>query len=258
MRYEFLQIVEQLKTDPYYAISVVSDVTMKKILGITLGSALVEKYGSIEAYFEHLKSSGISSFSVLEHRKNGSGWKAIKTIKNLTFQEKSQSIAQPVSVQAIPQLNGVNGGNGTQMVGLGFYEAANLMAASQDKVRLEEENKYLKTQNEELKKTVDELKEERLKQQYDASGKSSQNELLAGIIQNIPAILSGLKSSNSSASLNAPVVAQGSEIKQQFIGFVNRADVSDSLIEVLYEVATKIVTDETFSEKLETILNTQI
>jgi len=255
MRYEFLQIVEQLKTDPYYAISVVSDVTMKKILGITLGSTLVEKYGSIEAYFEHLKSSGISSFSVLEHRKNGSGWKAIKTIKNLTFQDKEITNAQPFSVQAVPQLNGSNGG--TQMVGLGFYEAAGLMAASQDKVRLEEENKYLKTQNDELKKNVDELKEERLKQQYDASGKSSQNELLGGIIQNLPAILSGLKSINSSASLNAPVQSQGSEIKQQFIGFVNRTDVSDSLIEVLYSVANKIVTEESFSEKLEIILNTQ-
>lgn len=259
MRQEFLNIVKNLKEDPYYAISITDDSTMNKIISTKTGSVLVKENGSVENYFENLKNSGVSSFTVQEYRKNGKGWKNTGNIvRNLTFQDKNS--ANPAQVQtSAPVSNPLNGGANSQMVGLGFYEAANLMANSNDKARLEEENKYLKIQNEDYKKLIDELKEDKLKNQYDATGKATQNEMILGLVQNLPAILSGFK---SSASLNAPASVNEpqqnvSPVKTEMISFLSQPTVSDALVQVIYEVATKIRTEEGFADKIEDLLNPQ-
>lgn len=188
MRQEFLNIVNQLKNNPYYAISIIDDSTMNKVLSRTLGSTLIQNHGSVENYFEHLKNSGVSSFTVQEYKKNGSGFKNTgKVIKNLTFHDKNTAV-NPVqsNIPANSSLNGLAG----QVVALGFTEAVNFMADSKDKVRLEEENKFLKSKNEDLTKQLEELKEERLANKYDTASKSSQNELIMGLVNNLPALAS--------------------------------------------------------------------
>lgn len=259
MRQEFLNIVNQLKTNQYYGISIIDDSTMNKILTTTLGSVLIEKYGSVENYFETLKNSGVTSFSVQEYKKNGSGWKNTgNVVRNLTFHDKtpvSSPTLQPNTTPAFPSLNGA----GNQVVGLGFYEAANLMASSQEKVRLEEENKFLKEKNERLEKDIYELKEEKLKREYDATGKASQNDMLLGLVQNLPALLGAFKGSGDVSGLGAPVQPQNNltQIKTEFFQYLSNPNVSDAFIQALYDVATKIATEEGFAEKLEDLLNPQ-
>lgn len=257
MRQEFLDIVNKLKSDPYYAISITDDSTMNKLFSTKTGIVLVKENGSVENYFENLKNSGVTSFTVQEYRKNGAGWKNTgNVIRNLTFQDKTAVNSVPVQ-SPVPVLHALSGGNNGQVVGLGFYEAASLMANSQDKVRLEEENKYLKTQNEEYKKTIDELKEEKLKNQYDSSGKDTQNKMILGLVQNLPSLLGAFKSSQSSP-LNAPAVENNlSEVKTQMISFLTNPNVSDAMVQALFEVATKITTEQGFAEKIEELLSSQ-
>lgn len=259
MRQEFLNIVNKLKTDEYCAISVIDDSTLNKLLTTTTGGLLVQKFGSVENYFEQLKNSGVASFSIQEYRKNGSGWKNTgNVIKNLTFQDKtpvSSPTLQPNPAPAFPTLNGA----GNQVVGLGFYEAANLMADSKESARLSEENKFLKEKNERLEKEILELKEDKMKREYDSSAKSGQNEMILGLVQNLPAILSGLKGATGSSGLNAPAVEKSgtTAIKNEFIAFINQPTISDQFIQMLQEVATKVATEEGFYDKLEEILNPQ-
>ncbi|WP_445713662.1 hypothetical protein [Flavobacterium sp.] len=255
MRQEFLNIVNQLKNNPYYAISIIDDSTMNKVLSRTLGSTLIQNHGSVENYFEHLKNSGVSSFTVQEYKKNGSGFKNTgKVIKNLTFHDKNTAV-NPVqsNIPANSSLNGLAG----QVVALGFTEAVNFMADSKDKVRLEEENKFLKSKNEDLTKQLEELKEERLANKYDTASKSSQNELIMGLVNNLPALAS-VFTKQPSASLGNPVQQNLSKIKIDMINWVQNQNVSDSLLEVLIDVATKISTEQGFSDKLEDILNPQL
>lgn len=259
MRQEFLNIVNQLKTNQFYAISIIDDSTMNKILTTTLGSSLVAKYGSVENYFEHLKNSGVTSFSVQEYKKNGSGWKNTgNVVRNLTFQEKTQA---PNPSHTAPAHNPLNGGLAGQVVALGFTDVANYMADSKDNVRLTEENKHLKEKNESLQKIVDELKEEKLKREYDASKSSGQNEMLLGLVQNLPNILGAFKVGGDVSGLGAPAPTQTqnnlSQIKAEFFQYLSNPNVSDALIEALYEVANKIATEEGFAEKLENLLNPQ-
>ncbi|SHO72881.1 hypothetical protein [Flavobacterium cucumis] len=261
MRQEFLNIVNQLKNNQYYAISIVDDSTMNKVLTTTLGSSLVQKYGSVENYFEHLKNSGITSFSVQEYKKNGSGWKNTgSVIRNLTFQDKNtavNSVPTPTPAPFSPLSSGLNG---QQVVGLGFYEAANLMADSKESARLAEENKYLKEKNERLEKDIFDLKEEKLKREYDTAGKDSQNNMILGVIQALPQLGSIFGGGGSSSGLNAPVQTNQhniTQIKAEFIQYLSNPSISDALIEALYEVATKIATTEGFYEKLENLLNPQ-
>ena len=259
MRQEFLNIVNQLKNNQYYAISIIDDSTMNKVLTTTLGSALIQKYGSVESYFEHLKNSGVTSFSVQEYKKNGSGWKNTgNVVRNLTFHDKtpvSSPIVQPNTTPAFPTLNGA----GNQVVGLGFYEAANLMADSKESARLAEENKFLKEKNERLEKDIYELKEEKLKREYDATGKASQNDMLLGLVQNLPSILGAFKGNGDVSGLGTPAQQQSNltPVKAQFFQYLSNPNVSDALIEALYEVATKIATEQDFYQKLENLLNPQ-
>lgn len=258
MRQEFLDIVNKLKSDEYCAISVINDSTMNKILTTASGSALVQKYGSVENYFENLKNSGINSISIQEYRKNGSGWKNTgNIIKNLTFHEKNtavNSVPNPAPVPAYPLNSGLAG----QVVGLGFVEAANLIADSKENVRLVEENKYLKEKNERLEKDIFDLKEEKLKRDYDNSGKESQNQLLIGLAEVFKPVIGGFMNGKSNASLNAPAPeSQSTPIKNEFIALITNPDVSDQFVQVLQEVATKISTEQGFYEKLEKLLTEQ-
>lgn len=255
MRQEFLQIVKKLKSDPFCAISVIDDNTMNKVLTTTLGSTIVQRYGSVENYFEQLKNKGVVSFSIQEYKKNGSGWKNTgNVIRNLTFSEKHAAV-NPVQdyTPVVPPLNGMRN---EQVVGLGFYEAASLMANSQEKTRLEEENKYIKEKNERLEKEVLELKEEKLKREYDASKSSGQNEMLLGLVQNLPAILSGFKSSNNAPSLNGVTENMNlSPIKNEMIDFISQKNISDDLIHILYTTSIRIMSEEGFADQFQEFLN---
>jgi len=256
MRQEFLNIVNQLKNNQYYAISIVDDSTMNKILTTTLGSTLIQKYGSVENYFEQLKNSGVTSFSVQEYKKNGSGWKNTgNVVRNLTFHDKNQNSNHS---HTAPASNPLNGGLAGQVVALGFTDVANYMADSKDNVRLTAENKHLAEKNEALQKQVDELKEEKLKREYDASKSSGQNEVIMGVLNNLPTLLGAFTGGGSSSALNAPVQqTQYTAIKNEFIAFISQPTVSDEFIQVLHEVAVKVATEQGFSDKLEDLLNPQ-
>jgi hypothetical protein len=177
----------------------------------------------------------------------------------LTFQDKETAVNPVQVITPAANFPSLNGAGNQQVVGLGFLDASNLIADSKEKIRLSEENKFVTEENKRLKEEILLLKEEKLKREYDTAGKDTQNSMILGVINQLPAILSGLKTSGASSSLNAPTQqAQNvSQVKIEMIQYLSQPTVSDSLVQALYEVAVKIATEPQFYEKLEELLNQQ-
>lgn len=252
MRQEFLDMIKRLKADSFYAITVVDDLSLNRLITTATGAKLVEKHGSIESFFELLKQKGVQSISVSEYKKNGSGFKSLNSvINNLRFSEKQNS--SPVQTPAGAYSN-LNSPNTPQVNGLGYLEAK-AEYQSNDITRLQMENTHIKEKNESLQKQLEELKEERLAAKYDINAKAGTNDLIATIISSAPALMGLLKGDGGSA-LNAPANTEQDlpENKQKLIHFCKNPSVSDKLAESLFVVATKITTIEGFYEELEDLL----
>lgn len=254
MRQDFLNIVQKLKTDSFAAISVYNLDADEKIIPATYGNEFVEKYGSVENFFEDLKAKGIVNILVQEHRKNGSGSKNKGNPMSFNFAQKKETIA-PVVHEATP-MPAQQPFFGLAGTGLGFTEIMQLNTDSVLKARLEVENEHLKTRNKELEAQVYELKEEKLSNKYDAEAKSGQADLIKTLIQNAPALL-GAFTKQTPAGLNAvhQPTQNVSEVKQHFINMVQSPAISDDFTEFLFGLINRINTDAEFYESLENLLN---
>ena len=251
MRQALDNIVSKLKTDPFMAIAVHNTETFAKIIPATTGNILKEKHGSIENFFDSLFKNGNKSIAIQEYRANGTGIKKIGSVVNFNFSENNE---KQMNNTAQPNSNpwGLAG-----QVGLGFTDIINLTADSRDKVRLETENVYLKTANEDLKKLLDELKEEKLATKYDSDGKKSQTELLLGLANAFGPQLAGLLT-KTPTGLSAPepqAFQDDAPNKQVMFQMLNDPNFSDAMAQLLLDVTDRINKKPDFHEKLMEILN---
>lgn len=82
MKKELIDIINRLKNSPSILISVINKETGQPLVRSFSADRFVEKYGSVEAFFNSLVSEGISQIIVEERRKLGNTTKELFHPKN--------------------------------------------------------------------------------------------------------------------------------------------------------------------------------
>lgn len=249
MRQDFNKLIEKLKNDKLTGVSVFDVENYKIVLKPTLGSDIKSQYGSVENFFEKLKTDKINSVIVQEYRQNGTGIKKIgNPLPTLNFGEKQNQL-QPVATtshvaQVMPQAQ-------NHPLGLGFVDQVNLFADQRDKIRLEVENTSLKRELEEAKKLRDEYKEQILQDKYDINKQSGNAEMATGLAQTILPMLAEFMKKPS--GLNAPAIVPAhtnfSEVKKHLYNLLELNQISDSTVQVLLSVLQNL-NDAAFYQSL--------
>lgn len=90
------------------------------------------------------------------------------------------------------------------LMGLSFPQMMDLHVKAHDQGRLEVENKFLKEKNEKLEQEIAALKEERLADKFSEAKAKGNNEMLLGIVQNLPMLMGAFKG-------GAPTGLQGAD-----------------------------------------------
>lgn len=259
MKQEFNKLIEELKTDSKLLISVINASTYNKIIPAKSGEDLVLEYGSIENFFEDSFKNGNQKILVTKYNKRGTGLTKIANAVLFDFSSKEENTAQPMAVvpqpQAVlpPSLNGAH-----QSVGLGVPELINYAVNASRSQVLEIENGYLKANNEDLKKQLDTLKEERMADKYSADNKKNQNEMILGLSQAFLPMLGGLLNKGASAvPLNAPEnpFTGLSEKKQQMLDFIAQDTTLDAHIDFLFSIIEKTNVDPNFYTEIQELIN---
>lgn len=222
---QLTETMQKLKLDPRFAISVTDNTTQVKIVNNHTGKMLSEKYGSVEAFFEDMKASGLDSVKIINKKDNSNGWRTLDSY-NMRFEEKAaetmpQSNPQPQNNAPMPQTNN------NQMQGL--LGGLNMMDVSykvQDHTRLMEDNNRLRVENEALKEKNTELKEKILEDRFDASKSKGNTDLFKELAPLLAPLLTKTMGGGAAAGLAAPVaqLPEMSHVKASFIAMVHQMD----------------------------------
>ena len=191
MKKELIDIINRLKNSPSILISVINKETGQPLVRSFSADRFVEKYGSVEAFFNSLVSEGISQIIVEERRKLGN------TTRSFSTPEVMPATVSPAPLQQQPM--GQMG-----LMGLSFPQMMDLHVKAHDQGRLEVENKFLKEKNEKLEQEIAALKEERLADKFSEAKAKGNNEMLLGIVQNLPMLMGAFKG-------GAPTGLQGAD-----------------------------------------------
>ena len=221
MKQELIDIINRFKSSPSVLLTVINKETGQPLVRSISAARMAEQHGSVEAFFNGLFSQGIRQIIVEERRKFGNTTRSFSTPMTFTLGPKEEeptpqalavatattAIAAPVA-PAAPIQPGLMG-----MPGLGFPQIMDLHVRAHDQARLETENKFLKEKNERLEQEMASLKEERLVDKFSEAKAKGNNEMLLGIVQNLP-MLMGLFKGNSTSGLQGaeaevPQIPQG-------------------------------------------------
>lgn len=251
MRQEFIQLVQKLQTDALAAVSVSNKNNYQEILKSTYGHELIQKYGSVQNYFEKLNQEGHTDLIIQEWRKNGN----TKVRKNNPFEVCFLEKPQPTQVK--PQEPTGNMFQGLKGTGLGFTDVLTMNTNSELKIRYEIENEFLKKENKKLQDEVLALKENSLKDKYAGDKKNQTGEAFNNAINQLgPIVQSFFQPREAPTALNAPV-QNLSEIKNQLQQLLQHTQFSDAMAELLLLVNNKINDDDGFYDSLMQLLEQQ-
>ena len=155
MKKELIDIINRLKNSPSILISVINKETGQPLVRSFSADRFVERYGSVEAFFNSLVSEGISQIIVEERRKLGNTTRSFSTPKTFILGPKEEDTPQqatpevmPATVSPAPLQQQPMGQMG--LMGLSFPQMMDLHVKAHDQGRLEVENKFLKEKNEML------------------------------------------------------------------------------------------------------------
>lgn len=223
---QLTESIQKLKLDPRFAISVKDNATGIEITKNHTGKMLVEKFGSVEAYFEDLNTKGLDSVKIINKKDNSNGWRTLDSY-NMRFEEKAaetmpQSQPQPQNNAPMQQNH-----NNNQMQGL--LGGLNMMDVSykvQDHTRLMEDNNRLRVENEALKEKNTELKEKILEDRFDASKSKGNTDLFKELAPLLAPLLTKTMGGGAAAGLAAPVaqLPEMSHVKSSLIAMVHQMD----------------------------------
>lgn len=256
MKQELLEIISRLKSDPLRLISVYySD--NEAIVRSVSAQKLKEIYGSVEDFFGSLTQETPTTILVEERRKNGSSSILLSAKKSFELIKKMPQPFQPIQNPPVIYHNSLQEGlKAAQSMGLGLPEIMNLHIAANDKVRLETENNFLKKENENLKNEIAVLKEEKLQNKYSQEKAKSSNQMLLGIVQNIPMLLAAFKGDASQVALQGatyepePEEMQG--VKAEL--FSRLETTSEAIDDFMLRVLNGVLTNEDFYIKVSELL----
>ena len=204
MKKELIDIINRLKNSPSILISVINKETGQPLVRSFSADRFVERYGSVEAFFNSLVSEGISQIIVEERRKLGNTTRSFSTPKTFILGPKEEDTPEvmPATVSPAPLQQQPLGQMG--LMGLSFPQMMDLHVKAHDQGRLEVENKFLKEKNEKLEQEIAALKEERLADKFSEAKAKGNNEMLLGIVQNLPMLMGAFKG-------DAPTGLQGAD-----------------------------------------------
>ena len=201
MKKELIDIINRLKNSPSILISVINKETGQPLVRSFSADRFVEKYGSVEAFFNSLVSEGISQIIVEERRKLGNTTRSFSTPKTFILGPKEEDTppqdtpeVMPATVSPAPLQQQPMGQMG--LMGLSFPQMMDLYVKAHDQGRLEVENK--------LEQEIAALKEERLADKFSEAKAKGNNEMLLGIVQNLPMLMGAFKG-------GAPTGLQGAD-----------------------------------------------
>jgi thiol-disulfide isomerase/thioredoxin len=247
---ELDNLIEKLNTDKYSAVSVFDIPANRWLFRNKSHQEITEEYQSAEDFFEDLFAKGHRNLSLTLKRKNGSTHKIDGEPFDVNFsaQSKAQTaVATPVQQAKPMQVQDVF----SNSFGLGTLDVMNLMVAKNDASRLHTENEVLKSENKELKKKYEEIREEQLASKYDTNKSKGNQEMLLGAIQQLPTLISFVKGTPV-VGLSAPVETYESEAKQNFAMALQHID--DTVVGVLDSINKGLNTNNEFSQELAQLL----
>lgn len=197
MKKELIDIINRLKASPSVLISVINKETGQPLVRSFSNEKFIEKYGSVEAFFNDLVAQGVKQIIIEERRRLGNTTRSFSTPKTFLLSAKEEPVTEvdtPVQMvpapmaQVAPQVP-------MGLQGLGFPQIMDLHVRAHDQARLETENKFLKEKNEKLEQEIATLKEERMENKYSDAKAKGNNEMLLGIMQNLPMLMGLFKGS---------------------------------------------------------------
>ena len=197
MKKELIDIINRLKASPSVLISVINKETGQPLARSFSNDKFVEKYGSVEAFFNDLVAQGVTQIIIEERRRLGNTTRSFSNPKTFVLSAKEEPVPEvdtPVQMvpapmaQVAPQVP-------MGLQGLGFPQIMDLHVRAHDQARLETENKFLKEKNEKLEQEIATLKEERMENKYSDAKAKGNNEMLLGIMQNLPMLMGLFKGS---------------------------------------------------------------
>lgn len=197
MKKELIDIINRLKSSPSVLISVINKETGQPLARSLSNEKFVEKYGSVEAFFNDLVAQGVSQIIIEERRRLGNTTRSFSTPKTFVLSAKEESVPEvdtPVQMVPAPMAQ-VTPQVPMGLQGLGFPQIMDLHVRAHDQARLETENKFLKEKNEKLEQEIATLKEERMENKYSEAKAKGNNEMLLGIMQNLPMLMGLFKGS---------------------------------------------------------------
>jgi|688.fasta_scaffold702554_2 hypothetical protein len=242
------KVLNKLNTDNKAAVKII-DLDSNKIVYVCKTAVdILEEFESAELFFEDLFQQNKKHLKVILKRKNGSTYRTIEefifTFSSIPTTENNQTMSNTTTL-ANPEVNPMF----NNQFGLGASEIMNLYVSKSDAQRLFSENEALKIENKELKKTNEELKEERLENKYNTDKSKGFQEMLAGAINQLPALMAFVKGTPAVGLAGAaPAPSFSTEIKQQFADQLEKID--DSIIAVLIAINNGLNTNSDFSNEL--------
>ena len=196
MKKELIDIINRLKSSPSILLSVINKETGQPLVRSFSANRFTEKYGSIEAFFNSLVSQGIRQIIVEERRKLGNTTRSFSEPKTFLLSSKEEEHAQEAPFEVISDTVApapIQQQSFMGLQGLSFPQVMDLHVKAHDQARLEVENKFLKEKNEKLEQEVATLKEERLADKFSEAKAKGNNEMLLGIVQNLPMLMGAFK-----------------------------------------------------------------
>ena len=190
MKQQFNSIINQLDTDPFFGITVIDLTNGRTIIASKSKEDIIQKYGSIENFFNGLFNETTNRIGIRTRRKNGKlngkqNWKNGKEPQMLEFSATPITVEKPLSspeiIQAVPVTPSFQNHNS---FGLSPSEIINLHVAQNEKTRLETENKYLKEKVEKLEKDNFDYRERELEGKYSSNKSDKTHELIQAVIAN--------------------------------------------------------------------------
>ncbi|RUT67685.1 hypothetical protein D0817_25130, partial [Flavobacterium cupreum] len=216
---ELDNLIEKLNTDKYSAVSVFDLKANRWVFRNKSHDEIKQEFESAEDFFEDLFAKGNRNLNLTLKRKNGSTYKIDGAPFDVNFsaqnqpQEVAVQQAKPAAVQDVF----------SNSFGLGTLDVMNLMVAKNDASRLYTENEVLKSENKEIKKKYEEIREEQLASKYDTNKSKGNQEMLLAAVQQLPTLISFVKGVPP-VGLSAPAETFQSEAKQHFATALQHID----------------------------------
>ncbi|KGO84437.1 hypothetical protein Q763_01460 [Flavobacterium beibuense F44-8] len=253
-------IIQKLKNDQYFAVTITNRETYKTVCTNRMASQMVEEAGSVEKYFNKIVEEGHTEIAINPRRKNGTSFKDDGQPVKLSLRPKGEHSyeATPV-VSNSPALNQPSSGQNPIFGLMAGMNGLDMAYRYQDYPKVTTENDRLKLENENLKKEVASLEKEIMQRDFSDNKANGNKELVSELLGALPTVMGMLSQSKSAqgglnGSSDTETTETLSDAKKHLIEALKNQ--SDGIVYYLEAVLTGMTKNEPFSIELLKLLQT--